>query len=288
MRRAGRGRKEVVNPLVELAQASGVCVLQPDSVRSASFVDEFSSLEADLGIVVSYGQIMPQSLLDAPRLGCVNVHGSLLPRWRGASPVQAAIMAGDAETGVCIQQMVAALDAGDVLVERRCAIGARETGPELFARLSVLSAELLQSFFAEGVSFCGKPQTESAVTFCRKVKKQDGIIDWSLPAYEIDALVRAYASWPCGQTTLPNGEGLKILIGEPAAITPTTGDAEAPIAVAPIAGEPGEILSIDGGILVACGQGSYRITKLQRQGKAPLPADDFLRGVSFPPGAKLG
>jgi len=274
-RRSGRGRKEAVNPLVEMAQAAGVAVLRPELARDEAFVAEFASLQADLGIVVSYGQILPQALLDALRFGCVNIHGSLLPRWRGASPVQAAILAGDVQTGVCVQQMVAALDAGDVLAERRCEIGPRETGPELFERLRVLGAalltEFLSSFVARGLP-AAVAQDVDAVTFCRKVKKRDGAIDWSCPASEIDALVRAYAGWPCGQTVLPNGDGLKIHQGE----------------VCSEAGPFGVILSINDGILVACGQDSFRIVELQRQGKGPMLAGDFLRGMKLEVGAKLG
>jgi len=278
-RRAGRGRKEVVNPLVELAQAKGIPVLRPESARDAAFQQDFAHWQADVGVVVSYGQLLDQRLLDLPTQGCVNLHGSLLPRWRGASPVQAAILAGDEQTGVCLQQMVLALDAGPVLAERATPIGPREEAPELFSRLALLGAELLVEFFrdcenAGGHLPSGRPQDESAVTLCRKVRKEEGVVDWRKPAQELDRLVRAMASWPCAQTQLPNGDGLKIH--------------RAHVVADFAAASPGTIVALEPELVVACGKGHFALDEVQREGKGRMVASDFLRGTSLSVGTTLG
>lgn len=278
-RRAGRGRKEVVNPLVELAQARGIPVLRPESARDAAFQQDFATWQADVGVVVSYGQLLDQALLDLPAQGCVNLHGSLLPRWRGASPVQAALLAGDQETGVSLQQMVLALDAGPVLAERATPIADREEAPELFARLADLGATLLVDFFrgvesGGGQLPPGKPQDESAVTVCRKVRKEQGVVDWSNSAAEMDRLVRAMASWPCAQTQLPNGDGLKIHRGHVVADF-----AEA---------ASGTIVALEPALVIACGHGHFALDEVQREGKGRMVASDFLRGTSLAVGETLG
>ncbi len=278
-RRAGRGRKKVVNPLVELAKAQGIPVLRPESARDAAFQQDFAAWQADVGVVVSYGQLLDQALLDLPAQGCVNLHGSLLPRWRGASPVQAAILAGEEETGVSLQQMVLALDAGPVLAERSTPIGAREEAPELFARLAGLGADLLVEFFREiensrGGLPRGKPQDESAVTVCRKVRKEDGVVDWSQSAEDMDRFVRAMASWPCAQTQLPNGDGLKIHRGHVVDEAPD--------------GAPGTIVALEPALLVACGNGCFALEEVQREGKGRMVASDFLRGTSLAVGEIIG
>jgi len=278
-RRAGRGRQQAGNPLVSLAEAHALPILRPESARDATFQQTFAAWGAELGLVVSYGQLLDQAMLALPTHGCLNLHGSLLPRWRGASPVQAALLAGDAVTGVSLQQMVLALDAGPVLAERRTAIGPRETGPELFARLATLGAaflaDFLQQLAAEVLLPAGEPQDESAVTTCRKVRKEDGLVDWSASAGSVDRLVRAMAGWPCAQTTLPDGSGLKIHAGY------VEGEA---LSSSPA---PGTILAASPALTIACGEGAFVIEELQRQGKARMAAQDFLRGSKLAAGEAL-
>jgi methionyl-tRNA formyltransferase len=275
-RRSGRGRREAENPLVTSAEAHGLPVLRPESARDATFKQDFAAWQVDVGVVVSYGQLLDQELLDLPRQGCLNLHGSLLPRWRGASPVQAALLAGDEVTGVCLQRMVLALDAGPVVAARETAIAADEEAPALFARLSELGAALTVDFLQEvadggGVVPAGEAQDEAAVTVCRKIRKEDGCLDWSLPAAEVERRVRAMAGWPCGQTALPDGSGLKVHRGRMVAG----------------AGAPGTVLEIGDSLVVACGDGAYAIEELQREGKARMAAADFLRGADLTPGALL-
>lgn len=277
-RKAGRGRKEAPNPLVEMAEAAGIPVLRPESARDPEFQEAFRAWETDLGVVVSYGQLLDESLLAIPEHGCVNLHGSLLPRWRGASPVQAAILAGDAETGVCLQKMVLALDAGAVLAETRLPLQGNEVAPELFETLAqrgaAFLAETLQDFAAAGRLPEGKAQDASSVTVCRKIKKADGVLDWSHTADAIERRVRAMAGWPCGQTRLPDGSGLRVHEG-----VLTQGMEGA---------KPGTILSLEDGLTVACGEGAYRITVLQKEGKARLEASAFLVGARLEVGQEMG
>jgi methionyl-tRNA formyltransferase len=277
-RKAGRGRKEAPNPLADAAEAKGIPVLRPESARDPEFQQAFRSWEVDLGVVVSYGQLLDQSLLDIPKFGCVNLHGSLLPRWRGASPVQAAILAGDAETGVCLQKMVLALDAGDVLAQMRVPLRGDEVAPVLFERLAeegaTFLAETLAGFEKLGRLPDGLPQEKEAVTVCRKIKKEDGVLDWKESVEAIDRRVRAMAGWPCGQTTLPDGSGLRVHEGV--------------IAEKQTTAIPGTILSLEDGLTVACGSGSFRITSLQKEGKARLDASSFLAGARLEVGQEMG
>jgi methionyl-tRNA formyltransferase len=285
--RAGRGRAAAVNPLAESAAARGVRVLRPESAHEEAFLAELEGLRADLGVVVSYGQILTQRFLASPRLGCVNVHASLLPRWRGASPVQAAILAGDARTGVCVQRVVEELDAGAVLAERATPIGEDEDAPALLARLSALGAELLREFLdgldpaAAGLP-PGRSQDPALVTHCRKLRKEHGVLDWSAPAAEIARRVRAFAGWPCARTALPGGEAL--LIHRGAALAEPGGAALAE----PGGAAPGAVLRAAERLIVACGAGAYEIFELQREGRARLTAREFLRGAALAPGDRLG
>lgn len=277
-RRAGRGRKEVPNPLVDIAVEAGIPVLRPESARESEFKASFQEWRAEVGVVASYGQILDAELLAMPRCGCLNLHGSLLPRWRGASPIQAALLAGDTESGVSVQRMVLALDAGHVIAEHAFAIGQRETAPQLFDRLVDAGADLildvLRKGAAEGDFPIGQPQDESAVTICRRIHKDEGQLDWSCSATDIDRRVRAMAGWPCALTILPDGTPLKVHSGE---LLAETNDAEA-----------GTIVSLENGIQVACGEGRFCITELQRQGKARLTSTEFLRGVALNVGDRLG
>lgn len=277
-RRAGRGRKEVENELVTIAEAAGIPVLRPERADDPEFLAAFADWEVELGVVVAYGQILRRNLLDLPRQGFINLHGSLLPRWRGASPVQAAILAGDTKSGVCIQRVVEALDAGAVLSECAVALAPTERGDELFERLSQLGARALHEFLGglHGSALpVGKEQDETAVTICRKIRRLDGEMDWTRSSEEIDRLVRAMYGWPWAQTCLPGGAPVRVLAGEP---LPTLGTEKA---------QPGTVLSTQDGLFIACGIGCYRIDRLQRTGKAALASDEFLRGTPIEVGARL-
>lgn len=273
-RRAGRGRKEIENELVTIAEQRGIPVLRPDRADDPEFLAAFAEWKPDLGIVVAYGQILRRALLDIPREGFINVHGSLLPRWRGASPVQAAILAGDEVSGVSVQRVVEALDAGAVLAEREVALSPTERGDELFARLGEVGARCLAEFVAsvgEGPLPAGVEQDEKVVTHCRKIRRLEGVVDWKRSAVEVDRLVRAMYGWPWAQAVLPGGVAVRLLEGQP---------------VEGASNEPaGTVLGLDGGIHVATGEGVYRIDRLQRTGKAELQADEFLRGTPIEAGA---
>lgn len=276
-RGAGRGRKEAPNPLVDLAAELGIPVLRPESARDPEFKASFASWGVDVGVVASYGQILDAKLLAIPRCGCLNLHGSLLPRWRGASPIQAALLAGDLETGVSVQRMVLALDAGNVIAEQRCVIGPRETAPQLFERLVVAGSALMLKVMRAGIAAgdfpVGHPQETSAVTLCKRVQKHEGKIDWGKSAVDIDRRVRAMSGWPGAQTNLPDGMPIQIHAGE---IRNNLKSAA-----------PGTVISFDDGIGVACATGAFVITELQRQGKARLAAKDFLRGAKLEIGEVL-
>ncbi len=277
-RKAGRGRKLAPNPMAESAAAAGIPLLRPSSAAAPNFLQDFSAWQADLGVVVSYGQLLSQELLDLPRLGCVNLHASLLPRWRGASPIQAAILAGDQQTGVSLQKMVLALDAGNVLASTSLPLQGSETAPELTATLARVGAEFLveqlQSFERTKSLPVGTPQEESQVTVCRRIRKEDGVVDWRKSALVVERQVRAMAGWPCAQTTLPTGERLRIHRGH--------------VREFAVPAEPGMVVSLEEGIVVACGEGFYCIEEVQRAGKAKISAAEFLRGKALRCGQQFG
>ncbi len=277
--RAGRGRAEAENELAAAAQARGLPVLRPARARAPEFIHHFARLQPDLAVVVAYGQILPREFLEVPRLGCVNLHGSLLPRWRGASPVQAAILAGDVETGVCVQRVVEALDAGAVLACRATPIRSEEDAPQLTARLAALGASLLREFL-EGLDDgaaalpAGEEQDPARVTHCRKIRKEHGALDWSRPAPEIGRFVRAMAGWPVARTALPGGGTLLVHRGLALDLAHSA--------------EPGSVLRADDALVVACGGGVYSLEEVQREGRARLRAQEFLRGVQVRAGDRLG
>ena len=278
-RRGGRGRKSALaNPMVAAAEAAGLPLLRPADARAPEFLGELRALEPDLGVVVSFGQILSDELLAIPRLGCINLHGSVLPRWRGASPIQATILAGDTTTGVTIQKVVRRLDAGALLATREIAIGERDTAVDLAPRLSRLGAELLVEFLddvGEGPLPSGEEQDESQVTVCRKLRRDAARIDWSASAVDVDRRVRAMAGWPVAETASPGGEVWKILAGAPTATRRS--DAQA-----------GTVLAVGETIDIACGSGSYAIERLQRAGRGALEAADFLRGCPLKVGERFG
>jgi methionyl-tRNA formyltransferase len=277
--RAGRGRAPSINPLAEEAARRGLALLQPESARDLAFLAQFAALRPDLAIVVSYGQILPPVFLSTPRLGCINLHGSLLPRWRGASPVQAAILAGDAETGVCLQRVVAELDAGAVLAQRVTSIGPEESAPELQARLAGLGAQLLRDFLAAlpanaSALPAGEAQDAARVTLCRKIRKEQAALEWTRPATELQRFVRAMAGWPVARTMLPDGGVLLVHRSRLAS------EAAAPAA-------PGTLLAVGEEIVVACGGGALAILEGQREGRARLAAAELARGARLQPGDRL-
>jgi methionyl-tRNA formyltransferase len=229
----------------------------------------FAALESDAAIVVAYGLLLPKPILDAPRLGCFNLHASLLPRWRGAAPIQRAIMAGDEETGVMVMRMEQGLDTGPVLMAERMAIG-RKTAGELSGELSQAGADLMGralAALARG-SAAEQAQPDEGVTYAKKISKEEARIDWGRPAREIDCLIRGLSPAP-GAWTEVKGERLKILYAEPV-------DGR---------GAPGEIL--DDTIAVGCGEGALRLRKVQRAGARAMDAADMLKGFPLPPGTKL-
>ncbi|MFM7335640.1 MAG: methionyl-tRNA formyltransferase [Tabrizicola sp.] len=260
-RPAGRGKADRPSPVQARAEALGLQVRHPVSLRSEAAVADFAALTADVAVVVAYGLILPQAVLDAPRLGCLNIHASLLPRWRGAAPIHRAIMAGDRETGVCIMQMEAGLDTGPVLLREAVEIGAEETTAELHDRLSVLGARLIAEAL-ERLPFPVEPQPEEGVTYAAKIDKAEARVDWSRPAVEVDRLIRGLSPFP-GAWVEINEERVKLLRSR----------------LADGQGAPGKVL---GGFTVACGGGAVEVLEAQREGKRPMAAADVLRGLILP------
>ncbi|GBQ15684.1 methionyl-tRNA formyltransferase [Swaminathania salitolerans] len=281
-RPAGRGKALRPSPVHRAAEAAGIPVRCPTRLRhDVAEHAFFRALDADLAIVVAYGLILPQTMLDAPRLGCLNVHASLLPRWRGASPIQSAILAGDGRSGVSIMQMDAGLDTGDVLAEAAIDLSPRETASGLHDRLSLLGAELLLETLQR--PFAPTPQPEHGVTYAERLTRESGRIDWRDTAAAIDRQIRGLTPWPGAFTTL-DGVVLKIGAAEPVAIDHALADDAAMT--------PGTTL--DSKLTILCGRNTegesnaLRITRLQRPGKAMMPAEAFLRGTPLAKGTRLG
>ena len=267
-RPAGRGKAERPTPVALAAQARGIEVRWPVSLKNEAAQAEFAALGADVGVVVAYGLILPQPVLDAPEAGCLNIHASLLPRWRGAAPIHRAIMAGDAQTGVCIMQMEAGLDTGPVLDEARLDIGPEETTGALHDRLAALGAQRIVAVLADLLSRQAKPQPEGGVTYASKIDKGEARVDWSRPAEEVSRHIRGLAPFP-GAWSLVRGERIKFLGAR----------------LADGQGAPGEVL--DGGFVVACGTGAVQITQAQRPGKGAMAPEEFLRGFALAPGDRF-
>jgi len=251
-------------------------VRTPKSLKKKSEQDALAALNADLAIVVAYGLILPQAVLDAPRLGCINLHASLLPRWRGAAPIQRAIMAGDDMSGVQAMVMEAGLDTGPVLATAKTKLTGEDTAGSLHDRLAILGADLLAptiQALAEGTAIA-TPQSEHGATYAKKLTSEDQEIDWSRPAAEIDAQIRGLSPFPGARFNWTPDQSdtpikLKALMSELA-----SGD-----------GPPGTAL--DSAFTIACGTGAIRLTRLQRPGKGPMDADDFLRGTPIPKGTQF-
>jgi methionyl-tRNA formyltransferase len=274
-RRAGRGRVVRPSPLVEAARSAGLEVIQPETTKDPALVDRLRQQEPDVLLVASYGEILRRDLLDLAPQGALNVHASLLPRHRGASPIQAAILAADAETGVSIQRMVLALDEGDVLHEVRTPIGPRETSGELLDRLSVLGGEAAVHALdlVESGKALYRSQNPEEATYARRIAKAAGQIDWSKSAVEVDRHVRAMSPWPGARTKAPNGREIVIL----ALADPQTTPQESGAA-------PGTILQAGPQLLVATGRGVVEILELTPSGSVRMDASAWLRGARLTAG----
>lgn len=261
-RPAGRGRHLAASPIKRVAIEHGVQVEQPATLKDAAAVERLASFSADLMIVVAYGLLLPQTVLDTPRLGCINVHASLLPRWRGAAPIQRAILAGDRESGVTIMQMDAGLDTGPMLLERSTPIAERETSATLHDRLAELGAQAMLDALASLHTTVPKPQSDDGATYAAKIRKEEARIDWSRSAVEIDRMVRAFDPWPVAETRW-NGQQLRVWDALPR-------DAEH-------AADPGQVLECTNeGIDVATGEGILRLKRVQLAGRSAMSAGQFL------------
>ena len=268
-RPAKRGQKERPSPVHALAEAEGLLVRTPLNFKDEADREAFAALNADVAVVVAYGLILPQAILDAPRHGCLNIHASLLPRWRGAAPIHRAIEAGDAETGVGIMQMEAGLDTGPVLLEGRLSIGETETTGELHDRLATLGGSLIVEALGRlpELSPQPQPQPDEGVTYAHKIDKAETRIDWSEPAETIKRKINAFSPFPGAWFEL-NGERVKVLRA----------------GLAKGSGQSGEVLE---GLTVACGEGAVALLDVQKAGKKPASAEDFLRGSPIEPGTIL-
>ncbi len=271
-RPAGRGHKPRPSPVQAFAAEQGWPVRTPSSLKDTEAQAAFAALDLDAAVVVAYGLILPPAVLAAPRLGCLNVHASLLPRWRGAAPIQRAILAGDAQTGVTVMQMDAGLDTGPMLLCEAVPITESTTASSLHDTLAALGARLILEAL-RGVAtgaLIAHPQPDAGVSYAAKLSKTESALDWRRPAAELARQVRAFTPWP-GASAQLGAEKIKVLAAE--VVAGQDGDA------------PGTVL--DEGFTVACGQGALRITQLQRAGKAAMAATEFLRGFALPKGTRL-
>lgn len=268
--RAGRGKKLRPQPVHQFAEERGIEVRTPKSLKDADEQAAFAALNLDVAVVAAYGLLLPKEILEAPRLGCLNIHASLLPRWRGAAPIHRAIMAGDKETGICIMQMDIGLDTGDVLMEERLAITPDTTTAILHDQLSELGAKMIVPA-VEGLdtgALTATPQPEEGVTYAKKIDKAEAKIDWQKSALEIDRQVRGLNPFP-GAWFEINGTRLKVLAGQ----------------VHEKNGPAGETL--DDQLTIACGSGSYHISRAQKAGKGAMDTTDILRGMPIPQGSRV-
>ena len=260
-RPAGRGMSLQASPVKRVAVERAIPVLQPPTLREPGIQAEIADFSADLMVVAAYGLILPQAVLDLPRFGCINIHASLLPRWRGAAPIQRAILAGDHETGVCIMQMEAGLDTGPVLAREALTIAGDETAGSLHDRLAALGARLTVDVLATW-PHTAVAQSKEGVTYAAKIEKSEALVDWSLSATELDRRLRAFNPFPGAQASL-HGVVVKLWEARPVAES----------------GAPGSILRIDReSLVVACGTGALQITQLQKAGGKRVSAGQFLSG----------
>ena len=269
-RKAGRGQQLRSPPVVECARELGLPTAQPKALRSGPFPERFVSLQADVAVVIAYGRILPLPLLQAPTFGCVNVHASLLPRWRGAAPIHFAIAQGDQQTGVCTQQMEEGLDTGPVYLSKATPIGARETTGELHDRLALLGADLALQTLAGLGELQPQQQPEEGITWATKISRESGLLNLELSAVEVDRVVRAMTPWPGGWLPWKDGP-LKILETE----------------LCEGRGEPGEILGCRPDLIVACSEGALVLRKVKAPGRKAVSGTDFAHGARLSPGRRL-
>jgi methionyl-tRNA formyltransferase len=270
-RPAGRGQLPVASPVQRAAKASAIPVRTPERLDAAAIAG-FAALRLDAAVVAAYGLLLPPAALALPRLGCLNVHASLLPRWRGAAPIQRAILAGDTETGITIMQVEAGLDTGPMLLQEALPIGPAATVATLHDALAALGARLVVTAL-EGLDsgrLTATPQPQSGVTYARKLRREEEVLDWRRPAQELERQVRAFDPWP-GASFTHEGERIKVLA--------------AVLADAPAGALPGTVL--DGALTIACGSGALRPLRLQRAGRAAQPTEAFLRGFPIAAGTAL-
>jgi methionyl-tRNA formyltransferase len=270
----GRGQGLKPSPVEAFAAKLGLETRTPASMRDPETIAGFAALNLDAAVVVAYGQILPRAVLDAPRLGCFNLHASLLPRWRGAAPIQRAIMAGDALTGIQVMRMSEGLDEGPVLLSETVRIGSLDTAGILQARLAAVGAHLLPRALA-AVERCAAQETlqpAEGATYARKIKPAEARIDWARPAVELDRHIRGLSPFPGAWFQAPSSNGpvrVKALLSQ----------------LAEGEGPPGQVLEAQ--LLIACGQGALRLLQVQREGRSAQDAESFLRGFMLPPGARL-
>ena len=261
---AGRGKKLTKSPVHEFAEAHGILVRTPKTLRSAEAQAELKALQADISVVAAYGLILPQAVIEAFPLGCINIHGSLLPRWRGAAPIQRAIEAGDNESGITIMKVVEKLDAGDMLLKGSVPITAETTGETLHDAMAGLGAELIVKALDNWQNLHAEPQDERLVTYAAKIDKAESRLDFSMPAEVLERKIRAFNPYPAVYFEY-GGERYKILRAK----------------VVDESGEAGAILDGAGRVVIACGDKALEVTEIQRQGKKKMPTEELLRGMNF-------
>lgn len=269
-RPAGRGKRLRPSPVHGHAEEAGLGLRTPVSLKDPVVQGDFAALGLEVAVVASYGLILPDSILQAPKLGCINIHASLLPRWRGAAPIERAIMAGDRETGISIMQMDAGLDTGDLFCAEGIAVAPEDTAGTLAAKLAALGAKMIVNILEElgAGALTPTPQPDDGATYAKKIDKAEARIDWTRPASEIERLVRAMNPAP-GAWFEVDGTRIKILAGE----------------ISSAKGEPGEVL--DDRLTIACGEGAYRAITVLRAGKGAMAAADMLRGTTITTGKRL-
>lgn len=272
-RPAGRNRQLQTSPIKQAAEAAAIPVFQPEKLRRADAIETLRQWPADLFIVAAFGQLLPQTVLDLPRFGSLNIHASLLPRWRGAAPIQAAVYAGDASSGITIMRMDAGLDTGPILTQRAIALAPDETGASLHDKLAVIGGQLLIETlpgYLDG-TIRPQPQDDALATLAPRIQKDEGRLDWSRPASEIDRAVRAFTPWP-GTFTFWQGKLIKVLAG-----MPESGNAN-----------PGQVTLRNGALAIGTGDGVYLPSRLQLEGRAAVGAAEYVRGYPAFIGAQLG
>ncbi len=261
-RPAGRGKKDRPGPVHSRALELGLEVRHPVTLKGADAQKSFADLNSDAAVVVAYGLLLPQEILDAPTYGCLNIHASLLPRWRGAAPIHRAIMAGDKETGICIMQMEAGLDTGPVVSCMKTPIKEDEITAGLHDRLSLMGSKMIVQALTDIHTLSPEPQPDDGVTYAKKIDKSEAQIDWTKPAVEVDRLIRGLSPFPGAKCNM-DGESVKLLASR----------------VVQKSGTAGEVLE---GLIIACGENAIEVLRAQRPGKRAMEVDDFLRGFDLP------